>query len=120
MQVFDLQRKVIADYEAYIRSFLAIRDVRIQALVDAALKEGHLWPDPLIQLNPSFEPGPAMQQLVVVWHNTTPLRAPPYRPPQRGLIRKNGRGVHALLGAVRAAPAHQGELHAQHASADAP
>ncbi len=64
MQVFELRRKVIADYEAYISGFLAIRDVRIQALVDAALKEGHLWPDPLIQLNPSFEPGPTMQQLV--------------------------------------------------------
>jgi ATP-dependent helicase YprA (DUF1998 family) len=64
VQVFELRRKVIADYEAYIRGFLAIRDERVQALVDHALESGHLWPDPLIQLNPSFEPGPSMQQLV--------------------------------------------------------
>jgi ATP-dependent helicase YprA (DUF1998 family) len=64
VQVFELQRKVIADYEAYIRGFLVIRDGCIQSLVDEALTSGHLWPDPLIQLNPSFEPGPAMQQLV--------------------------------------------------------
>ncbi len=62
MQVFERRRKVIADYEAYSRGFLAISDGRIQTLVDAALKEGHLWPDPLIQLNPSFEPGPTMEQ----------------------------------------------------------
>lgn len=57
MDVFDLRNALIADYASYIRSFIQIRDARIRAHVDQALDQGLLWPDPLIQLNPSFEPG---------------------------------------------------------------
>jgi len=57
MDVFDLRNALIADYASYIRSFIQIRDARIRAYVDQALDQGLLWPDPLIQLNPTFEPG---------------------------------------------------------------
>ncbi len=64
MQVFDLHRNLIKDYSAYIRSFIQIRDERINQKVQEALDNGHLWPEPLIQLNPSFEPGGYIDDLV--------------------------------------------------------
>jgi ATP-dependent helicase YprA (DUF1998 family)/very-short-patch-repair endonuclease len=64
MDVFDLRNNLIADYATYIRSFIRIRDRRIQDYVQASLDEGLLWPDPLIQLNPSFEPGAWIDDLV--------------------------------------------------------
>ena len=64
MDVFGLRDRLIDDYSSYIRSFIQIRDDRIQELVDSELAGGLLWPDPLIQLNPSFEPGYRTDQLV--------------------------------------------------------
>src|SRR5512136_707832 len=57
MDVFALRDRLIADYAAYIESFIHIQDSRIRDAVDRELREGLLWPDPLLQLNPSFEPG---------------------------------------------------------------
>lgn len=64
MNVFDLRKKVVADYARYVQSFVAIRDERIDELVKHELEDGFLWPEPLIQLNPAFEPGEAMRDLV--------------------------------------------------------
>jgi len=64
MDVFALRQRLIDDYAAYIRSFILIRDPRIDAKVDQDIKAGLLWPDPLIQLNPAFEPGKTIGQLV--------------------------------------------------------
>ncbi len=64
MDVFDLRQRVIDDYSGYIRSFFTIRDERIAERVEAALAEGLLWPHPLVQLSPSFEPGESLEQLI--------------------------------------------------------
>lgn len=64
MNVFELQKRLISDYSDYIRSFIYIKDNRIREKVDAELKAGLLWPDPLIQLNPSFEAGESVDELV--------------------------------------------------------
>src|SRR5215510_1244050 len=64
MDVFGLRNQVIGDYASYIRSFFTIRDARIKEKVDAALAEGHLWPDPLLQLSPAFEPGETIEELI--------------------------------------------------------
>jgi hypothetical protein len=64
VDVFSLRNEVIRDYGAYVRSFLTIRDDRIRDLVEREMSEGFLWPDPLIQLNPSFEPGDTLQSMV--------------------------------------------------------
>jgi len=64
MDVFGLRNHLISDYAAYIESFIHIRDARIRQLVDDELKEGLLWPDPLLQLNPNFEAGPWIDDLV--------------------------------------------------------
>ncbi|MCL4861282.1 MAG: DEAD/DEAH box helicase [Caldilineaceae bacterium] len=64
MDVFDLRNHIIRDYSDYIQSFIHIRDLRIREHVDAELRNGLLWPEPLLQLNPSFEPGGYVDVLV--------------------------------------------------------
>ncbi|TNE43150.1 MAG: DEAD/DEAH box helicase [Deltaproteobacteria bacterium] len=64
MDVFALRNNVINDYSSYVRSFLTIRDEQIKLLVEKEMEEGFLWPDPLIQLNPSFQPGDTLQSLI--------------------------------------------------------
>ncbi len=39
-------------------------DGSIAGLVPDEMDGGFLWPDPLIQLNPSFEPGETLQDLI--------------------------------------------------------
>ncbi len=64
MDVFAIRDRLIGDYAAYIKSFINIQDQHIRAVIDRELREGLLWPDPLLQLNPSFEPGPMIDALV--------------------------------------------------------
>ena len=64
MDVFGLRDRLVDDYSSYIHSFIQIRDDRIRELVQSEIASGLLWPDPLIQLNPSFEPGHRTDQLV--------------------------------------------------------
>ena len=63
MDVFKLRNRLIEDYSAYIESFISIQDDRISRKVEAELSAGALWPDPLIQLNPNFEPGEWIDEL---------------------------------------------------------
>ena len=63
MNVFDLRDRLIEDYEQFVRSFVRIRDPRIEAKVDEALEAGYLWPEALLQLNPAFEPGKTIDDL---------------------------------------------------------
>ena len=64
MDVFSLRDSVVSDYGRYVRSFLTIKDERIRRLVQEEMDRGFLWPDPLIQLNPSFEVGETLQELI--------------------------------------------------------
>lgn len=64
MDVFDLRQRLVADYQSYTRSFIKIRDPRIQAHVERALEAGAFWPEPLLQLNPTFQPGGTIDDLV--------------------------------------------------------
>lgn len=64
MDVFNLRDQLVADYAEYISSFIKILDKRIQEHVEEQLTEGLLWPDPLIQLNPSFQPASTIDDLV--------------------------------------------------------
>ena len=63
MNVFELRQNLLSSYAAYIRSFIKIRAPEIQAKVEAELDSGLLWPETLIQLNPSFEPGRTIDEL---------------------------------------------------------
>jgi ATP-dependent helicase YprA (DUF1998 family) len=64
MDVFDLRARLVADYQTYTRSFIKIRDNRIEKFVDDALTTGAFWPEPLLQLNPTFLPGGTIDDLV--------------------------------------------------------
>jgi len=64
MNVFDLNSRLIEDYSSYIRSFIQICDERINKYTQECLDHGLLWPEPLIQLNPSFQPGEWIDELV--------------------------------------------------------
>ena len=64
MDVFDLRARLVADYQSYTRSFIKIRDEHISSFVDDALTAGAFWPEPLLQLNPTFLPGGPIDDLV--------------------------------------------------------
>jgi len=56
MSIFDLRQTVIDEYSKYVQSFLSIADDRIRAFIEESLlKNQALWPDVLLQLNPSYE-----------------------------------------------------------------
>jgi len=55
MNVFHTHSQIVSDYETYIRSFLRIADPKIREVVESELSQGKLWPEPLLQFNPSFE-----------------------------------------------------------------
>lgn len=63
MDAFRLRDTVVADYAEYVQSFLAILDPRIRAFVDAQLVDGMLWPDPLLQLSPAYQPAETVEAL---------------------------------------------------------
>jgi ATP-dependent helicase YprA (DUF1998 family) len=64
LDVFEVRDRLIGDYEAFTRGFLEVRDQRIRAYVDEQLGRGLRWPDPWLALNPSFQPGGTIDELV--------------------------------------------------------
>ncbi len=65
MNIFDLRQELIDDYSSYIKSFIEVRDERIRDYVGEKLfQRGLLWPEPLIQMNPLFEAGLSIDELV--------------------------------------------------------
>ena len=63
MNVFQLHKNIMSDYKAYIQSFVTISNDRIKDRVTNELTEGKLWPQPLIQFNPSFRQGKSLKNL---------------------------------------------------------
>ena len=64
MDVFGLKKSVVYDYRDYVESFLNIRDSEIRSFVHEELRKGILWPDALIQTNPSYDMGSTVSELV--------------------------------------------------------
>lgn len=64
LDIFNLRDDVIQDYRTYIESFLKIRDPKVETFVQSELDKGELWPDSLVQLNPSYRPGSRIGPLV--------------------------------------------------------
>ena len=85
--IFDLHEAALADYRDFVRSFFLIADERARAFVDQALEEeGHLWPEPLVQLSPNYEPGPSVDDLAregVIAHETARIFCRPDGTPIR-------------------------------------
>ena len=55
MNIFQTHARIVEDYANYISSFLNIADPDIKEHVESELKQGKLWPEPLLQFNPAFE-----------------------------------------------------------------
>lgn len=64
MDVFNLRDQVVHDYAEYVRSFVKIREPNLQKYVVQSFTDQALWPEPLIQMNPSFEAGGWIDDLV--------------------------------------------------------
>jgi superfamily II DNA/RNA helicase len=64
VDVFALREELVKNYRHYAESFLTIKDDRIREHVAGELDKGLLWPDPALQLNPAFDPGGLIEQLV--------------------------------------------------------
>ena len=64
MSIFDLHSQVLADYRDFVRSFFTIADDRTREFVDHALdEEARLWPDPLLQVSPSYARSATVDEL---------------------------------------------------------
>jgi ATP-dependent helicase YprA (DUF1998 family) len=64
MDVFDLDERALDQYAKFARSFTKIRSLEIRERVDELYRERRFWPEPLIQLNPHYESGGSIQDLV--------------------------------------------------------
>ena len=64
MDILSLHSQSVKSYQDYIRSFIDIHDEDIHEEVEEQLNSGRLWPDPLIQFNPSYKAGKSVANLI--------------------------------------------------------
>jgi len=57
--IFRFHRDVMHRYQSFSQSFIDIDDPHIAAALQDEGRHKTMWPDPLIQFNPSYEPGVA-------------------------------------------------------------
>lgn len=57
MDVFALRDSIVGEYRRFATSFTAIHAEDIRAQVEAIYSQGRFWPDPLLQINPSYKRG---------------------------------------------------------------
>jgi len=63
MNIFKFRDQLIDEYRSYVTSFIRIADPRIRSYAETCFARGALWPEPLIQLNPTFKPGKTIDEL---------------------------------------------------------
>lgn len=64
MDVFSLDKFIVEQYEVFSRSFTTIKSREIAEKVDALYDNKRFWPEPLLQINPSYKKGKSVQDLV--------------------------------------------------------
>lgn len=65
MNIFNIKENLIQDYEAYVKSFLQIKNDRMKKFVEKSLfQDKSLWPSALIQLNPSYKHGASISECI--------------------------------------------------------
>lgn len=64
MDVFSLRDSIVSEYRKFATSFTTIHAEDIRAQVEAIYSEGRFWPDPLLQLNPSYKHGANIATLI--------------------------------------------------------
>ena len=64
MDVFRFRDHLTRDYAEYVRSFIRIGTPDVKNVVDHAIDEQLLWPEPIVQLHPSLLQGAMERDLV--------------------------------------------------------
>lgn len=64
MDVFSLRDAVVNEYRKFATSFTTIHAEDIRQQVEAIYSQGRFWPDPLIQINPSYKRGRGLETLI--------------------------------------------------------
>lgn len=64
MDVFSLRDTVVGEYQKFATSFTTIHAADIRTQVEAIYAQGRFWPDPLIQINPSYKRGANIETLI--------------------------------------------------------
>jgi ATP-dependent helicase YprA (DUF1998 family) len=64
LNIFDLDHALLRDYKRFARSFTQIRAPDIRTQVEALYASDRFWPEPLVSINPRFERGASIDQLV--------------------------------------------------------
>ncbi|GAA5175592.1 DEAD/DEAH box helicase [Niveibacterium umoris] len=64
MDVFQFRAHVVTEYEQFTRSFTRIRADDIRQHVDREYQSQKYWPEPLIQINPTYRSGGTVDELV--------------------------------------------------------
>ncbi|HUX40070.1 MAG TPA: DEAD/DEAH box helicase [Rectinemataceae bacterium] len=62
--VFQFRDSIIQEYAQFSRSFSTIAAEDIREYVDSEYERGRYWPEPLIQINPSYKKASSVQDLV--------------------------------------------------------
>lgn len=76
MDAFEVLNDVLEDYKSFVQGFLNIRDPEVLSKVQRDVDNGLLWPEPWLALNPAFESGGSVEDLV-----------------DRGLLHPDNRGI---------------------------
>jgi ATP-dependent helicase YprA (DUF1998 family) len=64
MDAFSLRDRIVDEYKSFATSFTSIFAPDIRQQVDAIYAEGRFWPEPLIQINPSYRHATTVGELV--------------------------------------------------------
>ncbi|MDY6811889.1 MAG: hypothetical protein SW127_23260, partial [Actinomycetota bacterium] len=64
MDAFSVLNEVLGDYENFVKGFLEIKNDQIRDKVEKEIADGLLWPEPWLALNPAFESGGTVSDLV--------------------------------------------------------
>lgn len=64
MDIFSLRDAIIGEYRKFATSFTTIHAEDIRTQVEAIYAEGRFWPDPLLQINPSYKRGLNLETLI--------------------------------------------------------
>ncbi|MBN9794432.1 DEAD/DEAH box helicase [Pseudonocardia sp. TMWB2A] len=64
MDAFAVRNKVIDDYSSFVHGFMHVKDEQIRTKVEEEVERGLFWPEPWLALNPAFESGGSVGELV--------------------------------------------------------
>jgi Lhr-like helicase/very-short-patch-repair endonuclease len=68
VNVFEFRQNLVDEYSNFTRSFTRIKADDIRQFVDAEYASQRFWPEPLVQVNPSFKEGGTVQALAESGH----------------------------------------------------